>query len=171
MYCIGGISYFSARYGFACDNVVNYQVVLASGAIVSINATSSPDLFLALKGGGNNLGIVTRFDLAAFPQGGFWGGTILYNDSASPQLLKAFADLNKEKDFDVYAALILSFSYVQAMGSFVASANIEYTKPKVNPPTFQAFTAAGPQIQSTMRISNQSDFTTEFIQYQPNGRR
>ena len=96
--CEGGISYFSSRYRFACDNVVNYQVVLASGAIVSANATSNKDLFLALKGGGINFGLVTRFDfdLAAFLQGRFWGGTILYDDSASPQLLKAFADLNKD---------------------------------------------------------------------------
>ena len=168
---IGGISYFSARYGFACDNVVNYEVILASGAIVSVNATSTPDLFVALRGGGNNFGIVTRFDLAAFPQGNFWGGMILYDDSASSQLLGAFSDLNKATGFDENAALILSFSYVQAMGAFVASANIEYTKPETNPPTFQLFVTTQPQLQNTMRISNQTDFTTEFIQFQPNGRR
>ncbi|KAL8755064.1 MAG: hypothetical protein Q9184_004908 [Pyrenodesmia sp. 2 TL-2023] len=168
---IGGISYFSARYGFACDNVINYQVVLASGTIVSANATSHPDLFVALKGGGNNFGVVTRFDLAAFPQGNFWGGFILYHDSTSPQLLTAFSGLDKAAGFDEYAALILSFSYVQTMDSYVASANMEYTKPEENPPAFQPFTSIQPHLQNTMRISNQTDFTTEFIQFQPNGRR
>ncbi len=166
----GGISYFSAQKGFACDNIVNYEVVLASGQVVSANATSNSDLFVALKGGSNNFGIVTRFDLKAFPQGEFWGGLILYDDSASSEILKAFADLNKDEGVDENAALILSFSYVTGAG-FFTSANIEYTKPVVNPPTFQPFTAVQPQYTNSMRISNQTDFTTEFIQFQPNGRR
>lgn len=166
----GGISYFSARKGFACDNVVNYEVVLAGGQVVSANAEENSDLWVALKGGSNNFGIVTRFDLRAFPQGDFWGGSILYDDSASPQLLEAFVDLNKAVGFDEYAALILSFSYVSATG-FVAAGNIEYTKPVVNPPTFQPFTSIQPQYFNTMRISKQTDFTNEFIQFQPNGRR
>lgn len=166
----GGISYFSARKGFACDNVVNYEVVLASGEVVNANATANADLWVALKGGSNNFGIVTRFDLKAFAQGNFWGGAILYADSTSPQLLEAFANLNKAVGFDEYAALILSFSYVSGTG-FIASGNIEYTAPVVNPPTFQPFTSIQPQYSNTMRMSNQNDFTTEFIQYQPNGRR
>ena len=166
----GGISYFSARKGFACDNVLNYEVVLASGQVVNANAETNSDLWVALKGGSNNFGIVTRFDLMAFPQGDFWGGSILYDESTSPQLLNAFVDLNKAMDMDEYAALILSFSYVSGTG-FVASGNIEYTKPVINPPTFQPFTSIQPQYSNTMRISNQTDFTTEFVQYQPNGRR
>jgi hypothetical protein len=48
--------------------------VLANGSIADINQKSSPDLFWALRGGGNNFGIVTRFDLDAYPQGLTWGG-------------------------------------------------------------------------------------------------
>lgn len=166
----GGISYFSARKGFACDNVVNYQVVLASGQVVNANVNENSDLWRALKGGSNNFGVVTRFDLRAFPQGDFWGGSILYDDSTSPQLLKAFVNLNKATNFDEYAALILSFSYVSSFG-FLVSGNIEYTRPVTNPSTFQPFTSIQPQLSSSMRISNQTDFTTEFVQFQANGRR
>lgn len=166
----GGISYFSARKGFACDNIVNYQIVLANGKVVNANEKENSDLWSALKGGSNNFGVVTRFDLRAFPQGDFWGGSIVYDDSTSPSLLKAFAELNKAVDFDEYAALILSFSYVAPTG-FIASANIEYTKPVPNPLTFLPFILLQPQFANTMRISNQTDFTTEFIKFQPNGRR
>ena len=166
----GGISYFSARKGFACDNVVNYEVVIASGETVNANAKENADLWLALKGGSNNFGVVTRFDLEAFPQGDFWGRSILYDDSTSPQLFQAFANLNKATGFDEYAALILSFSYVSSTG-FTASGNIEYTRPVINPPTFQHFISAEPQFANSMRISNQTDFTTEFVKYQFSGRR
>ena len=137
---------------------------------MNANAKENYDLWLALKGGSNNFGVITRFDLRSFPQGDFWGGTIVYDDSTSPSLLKAFSELNKAVGFDEYAALILSFTYVASTG-FVTSANIQYTKPVPNPPAFQPFTLAQPQFTNSMRIYNQTDFTTEFIEFQPNGRR
>jgi FAD/FMN-containing dehydrogenase len=52
---IGGISFFTPRFGLACSNVLAYEVVLASGQIVTATALSHPDLWRALKGGSNNL--------------------------------------------------------------------------------------------------------------------
>jgi FAD/FMN-containing dehydrogenase len=66
---LGGLSYFSYNRGFICDDVVNYEIVLASGEIVQANAETNKDLWVALKGGGCNFGIVTRFDLRVFEQG------------------------------------------------------------------------------------------------------
>jgi hypothetical protein len=63
----GGISWYAARYGFSCDTIVNFEVVLANGDIINANATAHSDLFKALKGGSSNFGIVTRFDMEAFP--------------------------------------------------------------------------------------------------------
>ncbi|KAK8068739.1 FAD-binding domain-containing protein [Apiospora phragmitis] len=53
----GGLSFFSSREGFICDNVVNFEVVVASGEILNANAQEIPDLWVALRGGGNNLGM------------------------------------------------------------------------------------------------------------------
>ncbi|KAF2661146.1 FAD-binding domain-containing protein [Lophiostoma macrostomum CBS 122681] len=63
----GGVSWYTPRNGFACDSVVNYEVVLASGKVINANATAHTDLFRALKGGSSNFGLVTRFDLETFP--------------------------------------------------------------------------------------------------------
>jgi FAD/FMN-containing dehydrogenase len=63
----GGVSWYTARTGFACDSVINYEVVLANGLVINANATDNSDLFRALKGGSGNFGIVTRFDLETFP--------------------------------------------------------------------------------------------------------
>jgi FAD/FMN-containing dehydrogenase len=51
----GGISFFSPCFGFVCSNILSYEVVLADGSIVTASATSHPDLWCALKGGGNTL--------------------------------------------------------------------------------------------------------------------
>lgn len=72
----GGASYQTQQWGFSCDNVLNYEVVLADGSVVEANADENADLFKALKGGGSNLGIVTRFDLRTFtlnPEGAYGG--------------------------------------------------------------------------------------------------
>lgn len=42
--------------------------------MTNVNQKSSPDLYWALRGGGNNFGIVTNFDLDIHPQGDVWGG-------------------------------------------------------------------------------------------------
>lgn len=53
-------------------------MVLANGSISNISYLSHPDLYFALRGGGKNFGIVTRFDLETFTQGPVWGGHNFY---------------------------------------------------------------------------------------------
>ncbi|KAI1776221.1 FAD-binding domain-containing protein [Hypoxylon cercidicola] len=72
-------SFFYSRHGFICDNVINYEVVLASGHIVNANAEEHGNLLRALRGGGNNLGIVTRFDMRTFEQRSIFGGIFYYD--------------------------------------------------------------------------------------------
>lgn len=50
----GGYSWISNSVGLAIDNIVSYELVLPSGQIVTVTATSYPDLFFGLKGGMNN---------------------------------------------------------------------------------------------------------------------
>jgi FAD/FMN-containing dehydrogenase len=77
----GGISFFSNKLGWACDNVASYEVVTASGAIINASPNAFPDLYWALRGGGNNFGIVTNFKLNAFPLGKMWGGQRIYTEN------------------------------------------------------------------------------------------
>ncbi|ATZ51323.1 hypothetical protein BCIN_06g07340 [Botrytis cinerea B05.10] len=74
----GGISFLSQRYGWGSDNVRNFEIVLSNGTIANANAHDNPDLYWALRGGGNNFGVVTRFDLQTYPQGPAWGGQNFY---------------------------------------------------------------------------------------------
>ena len=163
-----GISYFSPRFGFVCDNVVNYEIVLAGGRIVNANEYENSDLWIALKGGSNNFGVVTRFDLRTFQQGLFWGGVIQYPLTTAAEQISAFVDFSSSADYDIYGSLIQSFAYTAQFGSGITN-SIKYTKPVINPPTFQPFTAIEPQLTSTMRISNLSDFAQEQGAFSPNG--
>jgi len=60
------------------DDVVGYEVVLADGNIVMATATRNKDLFKSLKGGLNNLGIVTRFEIKTFAGNEIYGGVMAF---------------------------------------------------------------------------------------------
>lgn len=59
----GGYTHFSQVHGLATDNVVNFEVVLGNSSVVNANLTHNTDLYRGLRGGMNNFGIVTRFDM------------------------------------------------------------------------------------------------------------
>ncbi|PSN58961.1 FAD-binding domain-containing protein [Corynespora cassiicola Philippines] len=89
--CVGqitgcGNSPWFHKYGWSCDNVVNFEVVVSGGKIVNANKDENPDLWWALKGGSNNFGIVTRMDMSTFPlPDGVWGGQLYYDHSQATQ--------------------------------------------------------------------------------------
>lgn len=167
---IGGMSYFAPRYGFVCDQVLNFEVALANGQIVNANATSNPDLWFALKGGSNNFGIVTRFDLKIFPQGKIFGGTIYNPINTLPEQVQAFAEFNNATSFDTNAALINTYGYTGRTGWTVNNLLV-YSKPDVNPAVLRPFMDIKPQLGNTMRLSNLSDITKEQVKNTPYGLR
>ncbi|KAI1349060.1 FAD binding domain-containing protein [Xylaria sp. FL0043] len=83
----GGLSFMSTEYGWAANSVLEFELVLANASIVSVTESSHPDLFMALKGGGNNFGIVTSYLLQAYPQGDVWGGNLIFD--ATPDVSTA----------------------------------------------------------------------------------
>lgn len=57
----GGVGFLSRAQGLTVDNVLSAQVVTADGTIHEVDADHEPDLFWAVRGGGGNVGVVTRF--------------------------------------------------------------------------------------------------------------
>jgi hypothetical protein len=105
----GGISWYIGREGYSCDNVVNFEIVLANGTVINANQSCHKDLWLALKGGGSNFGIVTRFDLEAFPASNL---TIedrpiaMEHTDEFVDALVSFVDLDQSYDANALIALV-----------------------------------------------------------------
>lgn len=109
----GGITFASREHGFSCDNIVGYEIVLGNGKITYASASSNPDLWLALKGGSNNLGIITRFDVGTIPQGKMSYNLVNYNytDASLQAHANAFSDFMKPQNFDKSAMMGMFVNY------------------------------------------------------------
>jgi FAD/FMN-containing dehydrogenase len=88
----GGFGSFSRRYGTAAGNVLEAEVVLASGEIVVANEAQHPDLFWALRGGGGGtFGVVSRLTMQTHPVPGtrsnVWGTIRASGDAEFRRLL------------------------------------------------------------------------------------
>ncbi|PLN80193.1 putative oxidoreductase [Aspergillus taichungensis] len=166
----GGVSYFSPRYGWTCDTVVDFEVVLADGSIVHANKDEHPDLLYALRGGSNNFGVVTQVELEAFEQGPVWGGVVHYGvDTIETQLKEAYELTNSAEGYDEYASLIMSFTLAAGAGSVVSN-SIVYTKEEENPAVFKPLMDI-PSKQSTMKIKPMAEMAKEQGAFSVDGKR
>jgi hypothetical protein len=139
-------------------------VVLASGEIIYATANSHRDLWLALKGGSKNFGIVTRFDVATFPQGLMWGGVIRYNYTKSvlDAQAQAFSNFMDPKNFDDAADMGIILGFQNPGGVFGIGNSLWYAEPIVNPPTYQSFTSIPSLVPNTLNITNVSNLVFQF---------
>jgi FAD/FMN-containing dehydrogenase len=153
----GGLSYMSTQYGWAASAVISYEVVLANGTIVTASENENSDLYLALKGGGNNFGIITTYTLQTYPQGDVWGGNLFFahSDKNAAALLKAVRDFT-EYNPDPKAAVILTAERagLDLVDSWIMF--LFYDGPTPPEGIFSNFTDVGP-ILSTVRTRSYAD--------------
>ena len=167
----GGISFLSGLYGWACDNVASYELVTASGAVIEASPTAHADLYWALRGGGSNFGMVTKFTVYVYPLPGqrMWGGMRVSLTSEFPVLIRAFYNLSTDGAARYPdAAQILSFGF--ANGTALASALIDYAQPVERPAAFAEYLATTAVLED-VGIRTLSNLTQAIAAVNPDGKR
>jgi FAD/FMN-containing dehydrogenase len=135
----GGNSFHSASHGMACDMVINYEVVIANGSIINANARENPDLWVALKGGSANFGLVTRFDMRtiSFPnptQPNIWGAFLSFDPAAGDEVVDAMFAFTEKAHLDQNTTSIMYFGHIPAAGGSVIHLGLENTRGIADPP-------------------------------------
>ena len=103
----GGTGWLSRPMGLTCDSVLRMEVVTAAGEVVSASSTENADLFWALRGGGGNFGIVTKFVFQARPRPDMHAGWLYYDVPDSAVVLGYLNELveSGDRNLTVYAYL------------------------------------------------------------------
>lgn len=165
----GGISHHTNQYGLACDNVAAYELVTASGIVLTVSQATFPDLFWALRGGGNNFGIVTTFFYETLPQGLMFASKRQYDPGNIPILLDAFSNAVTGAEKDTKLAHFMSIASYSGMR--IATTEFEYFNPVdiANPPAILKQYLAIPPIQDSTSNVTLAETTPGLTQSMPAG--
>ena len=90
----GGVGFLSRKHGLTIDSLLAAEIVTADGEVLIVDEESHPELFWALRGGGGNFGVVTRFEYRLAPVDRVVGGMIML--PATPEAVAGFISLSEE---------------------------------------------------------------------------
>jgi FAD/FMN-containing dehydrogenase len=127
----GGVGYLVRMYGLTIDDLLAAEIVTADGAILRVDAESHPDLFWAIRGGGGNFGVATRFQFRLHEVDTIVGGMLVL--PATPDVIHAFvAEAEAAPDelstiANVMIAPPMPFLPAEAHGKLIVMAMIAYT--------------------------------------------
>src|SRR5262245_46021050 len=105
----GGLGYLARRFGWTVDNLEEVEIVTADGEIRTASRGENADLFWALRGGGGNFGVVTRFSYRLHPVGPMvYGGLIAWPFERADKILDAYRRITTEapRELAVWMMLI-----------------------------------------------------------------
>lgn len=88
----GGLGHLTRRFGLTIDNLLEAELVLASGETVRASAEEHPDLFWAIRGGGGNFGVVTSFLFRLHEVGTIFGGPTFWAVADAAEVLSAYRE-------------------------------------------------------------------------------
>jgi FAD/FMN-containing dehydrogenase len=89
----GGLGWFGRKYGQAAHLVQAFEIVDADGVARRVTASSDPELFWALRGGGGDFAIVVAMELMLVPAMEIFGGRTMWPIQHAQQIFQAFAEI------------------------------------------------------------------------------
>jgi FAD/FMN-containing dehydrogenase len=88
----GGLSWLGRKFGWACNRVVAIELVTADGEGRTVDATTDPDLFWALRGGGGGYAVVTALHVELVPVAEAYAGALLFGPELAEDGILAYRD-------------------------------------------------------------------------------
>lgn len=104
----GGFGWISRKYGLTIDALRAVDMVTVEGELVHASEKGNPDLFWALRGGGGNFGIVTRFEFECYPVGPeVLSGLVVFSHDEAVAILKKYREFIPELSDDSSVWVVL----------------------------------------------------------------
>ena len=104
----GGMGWLSRRFGLTIDNLLSVDLVTADGRLRRVSADTDPDLFWAIRGGGGNFGVATRFVFKTNDLGPVLIGRWAYPAAEASDVLKRFNERARAASREITAGFFLT---------------------------------------------------------------
>ena len=129
----GGVGYLSRKYGMTIDELLAAEIVTADGQRLRVDEDNNPDLFWAIRGGGGNFGVATRFKYRLHDVSQFTGGMLIL--PGTPEVITRFvaeADAAPDELSTIMMAMVappMPFLPQEVHGQLVVMAFMAYVGP------------------------------------------
>ncbi|TID25976.1 hypothetical protein E2P81_ATG03752 [Venturia nashicola] len=156
----GGHARLQGKYGMVLDSAKSFNMVLANGRSIEVSNSSHPDLFWAMRGAGQNFGVVTSTKLQTYPYdeagGKYFSIDMIFADQALEEVVEILNKINQNQDpaltmFLVFAAdattikPFITVNLVYAGSPTKGKAHAQLFK-KLNPPTYVEALLTAPEL-------------------------
>lgn len=98
----GGLGFLTRKAGLTIDHLLEAEVVLASGEVITVNVNNYADLYWALRGGGGNFGVVVSFTYNLLPIANVYAGPMLWPMTKAREVMRFFDNHLKQASNDLY---------------------------------------------------------------------
>jgi FAD/FMN-containing dehydrogenase len=126
----GGVGFLVRKHGLTIDDLLAAELVTADGELLHVDAESHPKLYWAIRGGGGNFGVATRFRYRLHEVDSIVGGMLIL--PATPDLIAAFVAEAEDapEELSVIANIMVAppmpFLPAEAHGKLVVMALVCY---------------------------------------------
>jgi FAD/FMN-containing dehydrogenase len=104
----GGFGWLSRKLGMTVDNLESAEIVTAEGKVLRASAKEHPDLFWAIRGGGGNFGVVTRFEFRLHEIGpDLLSGLVVYDLDEAPAVLRRYREFSLQAPDDLTVWVVM----------------------------------------------------------------
>lgn len=105
----GGFGRLNRKYGLTIDNVLGAEIVTADGTVRHISADNEPDLFWAIRGGGGNFGVVSKFHFQLHPMDrNVLSGMLVWPVEQAREVLEFYAEWSPTVSRELYVGPVMA---------------------------------------------------------------
>ena len=121
----GGLSFYGRAHGVAANSVRAVEVVTADGSLTRADATTEPDLFWAVRGGGGNFGVVVAIEIDLLPYADVYAGMLLWDRERAPEVVRAWVEWTRSAPESTTTSLrVLSFPPLPDLPPFLSGRDL-----------------------------------------------